>query len=199
MDTPWPGIVNAILYRVQFDRALDTNLARRVAIELVTDPLWSLTAEEEYNALAFGLDSGSPIPSDALTSESEKDIRLFLSEVAAHMQELRPWPKRPFDRLPENRLSNFLSAHPIARIKGSVNDIESLMRCAFSNAPDFGEFLLIRLNSGAEVGFLHPYNAGLDGTVVTTRDPGAKPHEIVAELHESASLKAAMFIIMDQR
>jgi hypothetical protein len=44
----WRGLVNAILYTVQFDRDLDDEIIDRVAHMLVEQPLRGLTPEQEY-------------------------------------------------------------------------------------------------------------------------------------------------------
>ena len=196
MKDHWTGIVNAILYRVQFDRIPDETLARQVAIELVTDPLWSLTVEEEYRALKSGSDNEIILPADTSTRMSEGEIRTFIREIVANMNDLRPWPDRPFIRLPDVRLSEFLSYGTVALVKGSVNDLEVVSRCVFRYSPDFGEHLLIRMNSGTEIGFLHPYGSGLDKTRMVSPTSSDSGRNIVSEVTNSTDFSDDMFIVL---
>ncbi|MDO3648239.1 hypothetical protein [Nocardia mangyaensis] len=190
----WPDMVNAILYRIQFEKALDERSAEKIARELVTEPLWSLTADDEHTALAHGLQARLPLPSDIPNANSETDTRLFLNKIVESMDALRPWPDRAFTRLPMAVLPEFLSRDPIAVVRGSVNDIEARISCIFDDDPEFGEVLLVRLCSGTEIGFLHPFESGLDTTAITSVDPSVSARAVIDELTLSTRLTVDMFI-----
>ncbi|WP_459549571.1 hypothetical protein [Nocardia sp. X0981] len=191
MDSaPWNGLVTAILYTVEYRMAPGRVSAGKIATDLVENPLWKLSPRDEYEILSAGLSSGLPVPKVVDSQRSDEEIRGLLAEVIEGMDSLRPWPRPPFERLPENRLNDFISVTPIASTETPVNDLEAHLRSVFDYRQDYGEFLLIRLRSGLEIGFLHPFSAAPGHTIVASanKDSGLSAQEAVRELAISTGL-----------
>lgn len=198
MDSaPWDGLVTAILYTVEYRMTPGKFSAEKIAVDLVENPLWKFTAQDEYEILSAGISSGLPVPKIVDSRRSDGEIRRFLAEVLGAMDSLRPWPRLPFEQLPGNRLNDFSSATPIAFTETPVNDLEAHLRRVFDYRRDYGEFLLLRLRSGLEIGFLHPFSAEPGRTIVASanKNSGLSAQEAVRELVISTDLALESFIM----
>jgi hypothetical protein len=58
----WRGVVNGVLYRVQFEPKLDDELAAWIAERIVTEPK-HVTADEQYADLVRALSSDAQLTS----------------------------------------------------------------------------------------------------------------------------------------
>jgi hypothetical protein len=54
----WRGVVNRILYSVQFHDQLTEDVAARFARDIIREPLVNLTYEQQYAALATASNPG---------------------------------------------------------------------------------------------------------------------------------------------
>ncbi len=97
----WQGLVNAVLYTVQFERILDAETADRVAHILVEEPLLRMTPEQEHTALREALSSGEPLTGGIPQPHGEEAVRRFTTAVLSRMDTLRPWPVPFRDSPPE--------------------------------------------------------------------------------------------------
>lgn len=198
MDSaPWDGLVTAILYTAEYRMTPGKFSAEKIAVDLVENPLWKFTAQDEYEILSTGISSGLPVPKIVDSRRSDGEIRGLLVEVLEAMDSLRPWPRLPFEQLPGSRLNDFSSATPIAFTETPVNDLEAHLRRVFDYRRDYGEFLLLRLRSGLEIGFLHPFSAAPGRTIVASanKNSGLSAQEAVRELAISTGLALESFIM----
>ncbi|MFC9966184.1 hypothetical protein ACFVH4_18305 [Nocardia ignorata] len=178
----WQGIVNAVLYSVQFEKELDNSVVDRIAHALLTEPLGTFTPDEEYRILKVGLAAGEPIPEVVPMRQSPAELRNFLSRIVARMDATRPWPSLPYQRLPEDSVSAFKNAVPIARISASVNDIETRISRGFYWGTDFGTFIPLKMKSGRVIGMFTPFWDDSDDIVVVVATDEPEPAEAINEL-----------------
>ncbi|WP_446221743.1 hypothetical protein ACTWPB_17765 [Nocardia sp. IBHARD005] len=169
----WQGIVNSILYSVQFESELNDGVVNRIAYALLTEPLSSLTPDDEYQSLSDGLAADTPLPNAVPMRQESTELREFLSRVVARMDNMRPWPELPYHRLPEDSISDFKNAIPIARISSSVNDIETSISRGFYWGTEFGTFIPLKMSSGRVIGMFTPFWDDSDDIVLVdaTREP----------------------------
>ncbi|QIS12184.1 hypothetical protein [Nocardia arthritidis] len=92
MTEEWRGVVNAILYVVQFNELGPAEVSR-VSRDLLTKPFFDLTADQEYRALLEALESGAELNATIGTRHSEAEIRDFLNRIVAELDDMRPWPE----------------------------------------------------------------------------------------------------------
>lgn len=196
MANPWVGVVNAIIYSVQFEE-LDDAVADRIAQALLTEPYATYTPEEEFNALAEGIRNGYPLPDAITTKHKSEDLRKFISSIVRRMDSARPWPELPYRRLPADGLQEFLTAsRPVARIHAPYPVIEPAIKLNFNRNEELGEFLLVRMRSGIEVAFFAYYWEGSHDTLLAAAAGPVPAHEIVAELVASTDLQATDFSLV---
>ncbi|MEU4313770.1 hypothetical protein [Nocardia sp. NPDC024068] len=189
----WNSIVRTLLNHVRFEPRIDEAVARNVAVALVEDPLWKLTPDQEYEILSTALRNLYPVPPERPSKMDDREVLDFLSMIVSQMDALRPWPIRPYDLLPEERLSEFATLTPIAAVDLAVDEIEDRIDQLFDFDENYGEFLLIRLKSGHEVGFLSP-DESADGTVAVVGTAAGDPaREILDELAAASGLDRALF------
>ncbi|WP_431957160.1 hypothetical protein [Nocardia lijiangensis] len=186
----WPGIVNTIFYSIQFENELNQELVDRISRALLTEPIETLTPDQEYEALARGLRSNAPLPTLVPMRQSGAELRDFVARVVLRMDSLRPWPELPFQLLPESRLSEFGDAQPIARIRTSMPDAEARILRHFYHDPENGDYLLLRMKSGAVIGLFSPFWDGSDDIVVVSNSSEFSPHVLVNELLNATYLQS---------
>ncbi|MGW5754895.1 hypothetical protein [Nocardia rhamnosiphila] len=192
--TEWDSVVRALLYHVQFEPAVDDAVARRVATALIEDPLWQLTPDREYEILAAALRSRNPLPPERPSNMDDGEVLAFLSLIVSHMDALRPWPVRDLTVLPEDRLAEFASLGPIATVNLTVDDIEDRLDILFDFDEDYGDFLLLRVKSGTEVGLLSPLDAENGRVDVVGTPPAGSAREVLDELAAASNLDRASFV-----
>ncbi|MET8774108.1 hypothetical protein ABZV58_03690 [Nocardia sp. NPDC004654] len=197
-DDLWRGIVNRIFYGVQFENELNQKLVDRIARALLTEPIGTLTPDQEYEALAGGLRSNTPLPTLVQMRQNGAELRDFLIRIVLRMDELRPWSEPPFQLLPESRLSEFGDAHPIARIRISIPDAEARILRHFYHDPENGDYLLLRMRSGAVIGLFSPFWDGSDDIVVVSESSGLSPHVVIDELLDATDLRPDLITFLTE-
>lgn len=185
MTSQWRPVVNAVLYMVRFAPALDAAEVNRVAVSLLRSPLGDLTPEQEYQALVDALDSGEELDVVVRVQHSPSQVRTFLGDLVAELDEMRPWQAPPLQEIPMTRWPDFATAAPVARISVPWPPIEGRVDKTFKSV-DGGQGVLVRLRSGTELALVWPSGAGKSGTDVIA--PGAVPSAVVAELIEATAL-----------
>ncbi|MET9210749.1 MULTISPECIES: hypothetical protein [unclassified Nocardia] len=178
----WRPVVNAILYSVQFEKNLDEPVVDRIAYALLTEPLATLTPEEEYQSLSNGLATGAPLPTLVQTPQGTAELQEFLSRVVARMDEMRPWPTLPYVLLPEDSVSSFKDATPIARISSSVDDIQARISRGFYWGTEYGIFLPLKMRSGRIIGMFTPFWDDSDDIVLVDATHDPEPNAVIDEL-----------------
>lgn len=186
----WRGLVNAILYTVQFERQLDEEAIDRVAHTLIERPLLGLTPEQEYDALVAALRSDEPLTGDIPQPHSEAAVGGFLAGVANRMDGLRPWPEPPFIQLNISEWDRFASARPIARVHVWYIQAQERLRRGFDQVETGRDVLLLRLPSGAEVALVTPWWAGSDDLALLQNTPGRPPQQVIDEFRKATGFGA---------
>ncbi|MFD3706261.1 hypothetical protein ACFWUP_24230 [Nocardia sp. NPDC058658] len=167
---------------MQFENELDDSVVDRIAHGLVTKPISSLTQDEEYQILSNGLAADSPIPATVPMRQGPAELREFVSRVVARMDRMRPWPVLPYHRLPEDSISAFKNAIPVARISLSVNDIETRISRGFYWGTEFGTYLPLRMASGRVLGMFTPFWDESDDIVLVDATHESDPSGAIDEL-----------------
>lgn len=182
MPEDWRGVSNAVLYTLIY-KSLEDSEADRVATGLVSEPLWALTQQEEYDALAEALRSDADLTSDIPTPHTDAQYRDFLKRVVDRLDAARPWPELPYQELDPETWPAFAGTQPIARIDRSSPYVEGLFHRSFSGLPsdeDEGRAgLIVRLKSGAEVAFVVPWWPDSRNVAVFTQ---TSPQQVLDEL-----------------
>lgn len=175
------GLINGILYGVQFERTLDDEAVDRIARALVQEPILYLPPEQEYELLATALRSGELLTGGIPQPHSEDAVRVFLGKVVRRLDALRPWPELPFLPIPPERRPDFGSARPIARVQVPPFEVQGRLRTMFHRLEDGHDILLLRLRSGAEVGLITPWWTACDDAALVQNTPGVPAEQVIEE------------------
>lgn len=178
----WQGVVNSIFYSIQFEHDLDNKAVDRIAYALVTEPISTLTPQEEYQILSDGLAAELTLPSVVSMRQGPTELRDFLIRTVARMEEMRPWPELPYLRLPEESIASFRDAKPIARISARVNDIEARMSRGFYWGTEYGTYIPLKMRSGRIIGMFTPFWDDNDDIVLVDTTHDADPDSVINEL-----------------
>ncbi|NEW42576.1 hypothetical protein GV794_24845 [Nocardia cyriacigeorgica] len=193
--TQWQSLANAVLYSVQFEETLDSAVVTRVADGLLTRPLWNLAPEDEYQALTEAVRASGSLTREVPTEHTDAEFRRFLGAVIEHLDSARPWPEPPFELLPDERFEDFMDGHAIAIADRPVATLEGLLGKTFIRREDiFPDFLLLRLRSGTEIGFIWPYWRETNDVAIVTPDRDRPAMEILTELVQHTNLESQEII-----
>ena len=151
----WRGVINAILYQVQFEPELDDELALRTAQAITNEPVLQLTIQDNANAIRDALDSTARLTQLIDSAGSERDVRRFLEKVAAELENLKPWPVLPFRSLDKSTFQSFADTRPVARIGLDYKDLEVRLYRLFLPV-DGKAVLVLELFSGDVVAIVDP-------------------------------------------
>jgi hypothetical protein len=193
----WRGLVNAILYTVQFDRDLDHETIDRVVHMLIEQPLLGLTPQQEYDALVEALRSNEPLTGDISQPHAETAVGGFLAGVANRMDALRPWPDLPFVQLNVSEWDRFGSARAIARVHVWYVQAQARLRKGFDQLSNGRDVLLLRLSSGAEVALVTPWWEGSDDLALLLNTLDRSPQEVLAEARKATGFSAEEITPLD--
>jgi hypothetical protein len=180
----WQGVNDGVLYCVQFARELDGAEVDRIAHWLLGQPLWDLTQQQEYDALADALRSDAQLTKFIPEPHTEEAYRDFLRRVLARLDEARPWPELPFQELSISHWGNFAEARAAARITLSLKTVQERLHKFMARLTIEGidrEVLMLRLRSGDEVALVTPWWPGSTDTVVLKRANAGSAERLVAE------------------
>lgn len=197
MTQPWRGVVNAVLYGVQFSDVLGPEEVGRVSTALLTEPLGNLHPEEEYRALVEALRSNEELDTVVRTKHSESDVRQFLNDIVAELDDRRPWPSPPLIELPVSEWARFSGTAPIARIDLAWPAIQGPVRRMLKKP--VGEeryWLLLRLRSGTEIALVWPGWPGESATALLSTDRATPIPEIVEEVVNSTALDSKSIAVI---
>lgn len=191
------GIVNTILYSVQFDAELDQGVADRIADTILNEPLATLTPEEEYSSLIEGLRCGAELPTLVQMRQSDGELREFLRLVVARMDSRRPWPTLPYLRLSDESMAQVRGKRPIARLALRVDQAGAQLRRMFDFDGEGGHHLLLRMASGIVIGLFEPYWDDSSDIAVCCADPDRDGARVVRELVDTGRMKPEQIFVLD--
>lgn len=184
------GVVDAVLYSVQFDDLESPRTVQKIADMTVARPFLDANPEDVYQALVEGLRSGDQLTSSIPNGHAEAVFRRFLGAVVERLNGMRPWPDPPVRWLPQDRFDDFANGVVIGVSHRPVWRIEQVLGRVFQRRNDSQQaFLLMRLRSGAEVGFIAPFwpDSGSIAILTTGRERAAE--EVLGELLECTDLE----------
>lgn len=193
----WRGAVNSVLHEVHAEEALTSDLAARLAPQLIRHPA-GLTAEGLYTELNTAAATGSNLTQLMPDAHSEAAFRTFLSLVTDQMDALRPWPEPPYTELNITQWAELTDPVVIARLTMGAPGIEAEVGTILAELGDIQKrAAVLQLKSGIVVALVtrwwtSPYSAA---AVVTEgqQDPDA----VIAELAEVTGLTAADFEVTE--
>ncbi len=197
MSQQWRGVVNAVLYGVQFSDTLGPEEVSRVSTALLTEPLGNLHPEQEYQALVEALRSNEELDTVVRTKHSESEVRQFLNNIVAELDDRRPWPTPALIELPVSEWGRFSGTDPIARIDMAWPAIQGPVRRMLKKP--VGEeryWLILRLRSGTEIALVWPGWPGASATALLSTDRATPIPEIVEEVVNSTALDAKSIAII---
>lgn len=84
MTEEWRGLLNGVLYVVQFS-VLDSDEADRVARMIREQPLFGWSVEQQYDALAAALASDADLSTGIPQPHPDAAVRTFLRDVLARL------------------------------------------------------------------------------------------------------------------
>jgi hypothetical protein len=189
----WRGVNNGVLYSVQFAQDLDAAQVDRIARWLLRQPLWALTQQQEYDALADALRSDAQLTELIPDRHTEETYRDFLRRLLARLDEARPWPELPFQMLGVSHWVNFTGARAVARIGLSVKQIQERLHRNMARLTVAGterRVLMLRLRSGDEVALVTPWWPGRADTVVLQGGHANSAEQVIAEFIHCAGFDA---------
>ncbi|WP_119727957.1 hypothetical protein [Thermomonospora amylolytica] len=186
----WRGLVNALLYDMQFVRVFDDKVVRECAEHLVGRTLLELTPEQEHALLVEALGSDGRL-TEVFSEHSEEAVRDFLGRVVARMEELRPWPTPPYRALPLERWADFADARPIGRIGTWYVKVQSRLQKVFQELPDEHDrsVLILQLRTGEPIALVGPWWPDSDDVAVLARD-GDRAVETLAAFLDATGFTA---------
>ncbi|TLF72106.1 hypothetical protein [Nocardia cyriacigeorgica] len=184
------NVINAVLYSVQFDDLESPHTAQKIADNVASRPYLGANPEQVYQAFVEGLASGDQLTSSIPNDHGEAEFRRFLAALVERLDGMRPWPEPPFQWLPEDRFKDIVNGVVIGVSHRPVWRIEQVLEWNFQRRKDSQqEFLLLRLRSGAEVGFVAPYWQENAGIAILTTGRGLRADDVLAELIDSTDLE----------
>lgn len=184
----WRGAINGVLYGVQFQEALTSDLAASVAPRLITKPLAGMTAEQQLTALRTAAESGSGLTNLIPESHSEEDFRAFLWRVIDQMETLRPWPEPPYTEVNITQWSDFTNPVLIAHLPMNAAEAEEEVGTIFWKLEDIGKrAAVLQLKSGVVMALVARWWPESNTLALLTQDQ-QDPEAVVAELIEATSL-----------
>jgi hypothetical protein len=184
----WRDVSNGVLYNVQFARQLDEQMVETGARSLLTDPLFDLTPEQEYAALARALESDETLTDFVPVPHSEQDYRDFLRRLLDRLDAMRPWPELPFRSLPISEWDRFGSARPVGRVNLGFARVQERLHRAFRRVEGSHRLaLLLRLRSGSEVALVAPWWQDSNDVAVLSNTPDRSPEQVVGEFIDATT------------
>lgn len=192
-DERWQGVVNGVLYSVQFEPDLAAEgVAATWATRLLARPVFDLPVGETVAALRLALAGPGRLSGGVPQPHDESSVRAFLAELIDRMEAARPWPTPPYRSLPVHEHLEVLGATAIAVLGYDWKDASDLVGRNFQFVGTHA-VLVLELDSGDVVAVvddedLAPRTSHRDGcsTLVTTsrRPPG----DIVAAFRAATGL-----------
>jgi hypothetical protein len=174
----WRTVANGILYSVQFKRQLDDGVVDRIAHAILTEPLFDLTATENYESIVDALRTEAKLTELIPAPHGEREFRDFLLRLVKRLDALRPWPELPYQRL-DVRLDaalwdGFSQARPIAALRLDSLAVERRLHRMFQHVAEGDRGLLVlvlRLASGEELALVAADDPAGSEVTLRVREP----------------------------
>jgi hypothetical protein len=183
MTEPWHTVNELILFSVLFDAQLGDAAVTRVAQRAIAHPDAHLTTEQIYTGIAGALRSPEPLAASVPGNRhGEHEYRDFLARVLQRLDELRPWPERPFQAIDPGEWPDLGHARLVARVTLGIAVVQERLRQPFGQVASGGDLVMtLRLRSGAEVALVPQWWPGSDDVALLLRGPHRDPAGLVAE------------------
>ncbi len=192
----WRGVVNGILYTVQFQQELDDAQVERTARAMIAEPLYDLPTVEIRDAVSAALDSDEQLTQLIPEAHGEAEFRAFLRRVVERLDALRPWPEPAYRRLPAETWRELAGAPVVAHVPLSHVKLQERLRKLFQPVADGAvrrPVLVLRLAAGDVVAFAGSTQPA--GTGVDVHYAGPRPAaEVLRDLQAAAGLSPAELV-----
>lgn len=177
------GVVMGILYCVQFSRELEEADVGRIADMVLEQPLYDLTVEEQYAAVAAALDMDVWDQDLSWQPHDEPAVRDFLRRVLERLDAARPWREPPLRALGFDDWERYKRGTLLAHVRLyalSQDRLHARLRTVPGD-PDGLRGVVLRLRSGDEVALMAPpLPDGHDAVLMAVA-----PHRPAAEVVEA--------------
>lgn len=190
-EQQWRGVVNGVLYMVQFEPTLDdeATVAAR-AEQLLARPPFDLPVAETVDALRAALASGRPLTGGIPVPHGEPAVRAFLTRLADRMDAARPSTPPPFRKLPAHTRPDVLDAPAVAGIALDWKQVSDRLGRSIDRAGD-SAVLVLELATGDVVAVVDdwditPRTGARDGRS-TLLSPSPRPAADVADAFRAAT------------
>ncbi len=184
----WRGAINGVLYGVQFQDELTSDLAYHMAQRYIRKPLAGLTAEGQYAELSTAAESGSDLTKLIPEAHSEEEFRNFLWLVINQMDALRPWPEPPYTEVNITQWSEFTQPALIAHLPLNAAEAEEEVGTIFWRLEDIGKrAAVLQLKSSAVVALVARWWPKSNTLALLTQGQ-QDPEAVITELIESTNL-----------
>jgi hypothetical protein len=120
---PWRGVVNGVLYQVQFAPDLDAALVDTAAASMIARPLYDQPLDLTVDAMRAALTGREPLTGGIPQPHDEAAVRDFFAALVARLDALRPWPVPPFRGLDAQDRPDLLDAPVIAHLRADWKQI----------------------------------------------------------------------------
>ena len=125
------GIVDGLLYQIQFDGPLTGELAARTAARVIERPIFDLPIQVTVDTIRDKLARPEPVARLVTTIGTDAEVREFLAKVLNEIEDSRPWPPQPFRSLQSEHFAEFTNTAPIATIAAHYTTIEQKLARPF--------------------------------------------------------------------
>ncbi|MFF3941507.1 hypothetical protein [Streptomyces phaeofaciens] len=177
------GVVMGILYCVQFSRELGDAEVGRIAGMVLEQPLYDLTVEEQYAAVAAAVAADAWDQDLSWQPHAEPEVRDFLRRVLERLDAARPWREPPMRALGFDRWEQYKRGTLLAHVRLyslSQDRLHARLRTVPGD-PDGLRGVVLRLRSGDEVALVAPpLPDGHDAVLLAVA-----PHRPAAEVIEA--------------
>lgn len=194
----WHGTITQILYCLQYVQTLDGRGAFEMSRAMIARRCVADGPQVYLEAIDAALSQNGSLRL-VPTPHSEGDIRQFLYALAMELRRTYPWPS---PTVLEVRLDNWNQllgpAQPIARIELRQLEVSQRLGFEFGDIPGRQEpGLLLRLESGAVVGFLAPAKLSEPGVSLVVSGEIDTP-QIIEQISRALTLRPTELVVFEQ-
>ncbi len=163
MAGEWRGVVNGVLYMVQFEPTLDDEqvVAERAG-RLVAQPLFDRPVGDTVDGLRAALASGEQLTGAIPQPHDEATVRTFLGRLADRLEALRPWPTQPYRKLPVHSHADVLDGPVVAELSCDWKQASDKLHRGIERAGDRA-VLVLQLETGDVVAVVDDWDITATG------------------------------------
>jgi hypothetical protein len=176
------GMLEAILYCLQFSRELGDEEVERISRMILEQPFYDLTTAEQYAGIEAAIAVDAWEKDLSWQPHDEPSVRNFLRRLLERLDVLRPWQEPPFRSLGLGRWQEFEHGTLLAHVQ-LYSPAQDQMHARLRTVPEDQHrlrALVLRLRSGDEVALMAPPLPNGDDAVLMAVPPH-RPAQMVIE------------------